>query len=358
VSKVATVGVIANPASSRDVRRIVARGPATTANDKINMLVRLMEGLGGAGVNTVISMSDAGGIAAGLAGLSTRKSASNWPVLHFVDQEITHTPTDTVTAVEHMAERGVDAIVVLGGDGTNRLLIGKSGDIPVASISSGTNNAFPSRDEPTVVGLAVGFVATGRVARQRCSYRAKTLQVSDGSTTAKALVDMAILDGDRIATGAIWDVTSLREVFLCFAEPHAIGLSSLGGRLRPVCRRDPHGLRIRVDERSNHRVLAPIAPGLVRDIGVAHVDVMSAGNAVEVDVSSAVIALDGERAHRFPERTSVTVSLDLDGPVVLDVQRAMQFAAEGQQVEEHTAQPHATDPSQTHPTNHEGERND
>jgi predicted polyphosphate/ATP-dependent NAD kinase len=358
VSKVATVGVIANPASSRDVRRIVARGPATTANDKINMLVRLMEGLGGAGVNTVISMSDAGGIAAGLAGLSTRKSASNWPVLHFVDQEITHTPTDTVTAVEHMAERGVDAIVVLGGDGTNRLLIGKSGDIPVASISSGTNNAFPSRHEPTVVGLAVGFLATGRVDRQRCSYRAKTLQVSDGSTSTKALVDMAILDGDRIATGAIWDVTSLREVFLCFAEPHAIGLSSLGGRLRPVCRRDPHGLRITVDERSNHRVLAPIAPGLVRDIGVAHVDVMSAGNAVEVDVSSGVIALDGERAHRFPERRSVTVSLDLDGPIVLDVQRAMQLAAEGQQVEEHNARPHTTDPSQTHPTNHEGESND
>ncbi len=323
----ATVGVIANPASSRDIRRIVARGPATTTNDKINSLARLMEGLAATGVKNVLSMSDAGGIAAGLAGIAAKASAMHWPNLDFVDQKITHSPDDTINAAKAMQDAGVDAIVVLGGDGTNRLLIGSTGSIPVASISTGTNNAYPRRDEPTVVGFAAGLLATGHIDSAACTYRAKTLTINAGDISLPALVDIAVVTGDRIASGAVWDADSLQEVFLCFAEPDAVGLSSIGGRLQPVSRRNPHGLRIRTDATSPRRVTVPIAPGLVRDLGITAVTALPPGETVAINADSGVISVDGERSLRFTADTPVTVTLQHDGPVVLDVPRAMHEAA-------------------------------
>ncbi len=47
--------------------------------------------------------------------------------------------------------------MVLGGDGTNRLVAKKIGNIPLVPISTGTNNAFPINIDPTVAGLAAGF---------------------------------------------------------------------------------------------------------------------------------------------------------------------------------------------------------
>ena len=42
-----------------------------------------------------------------------------------------------------MKEKGVAAIVVLGGDGTHRAVVMACGDVPIAGISTGTNNACP-----------------------------------------------------------------------------------------------------------------------------------------------------------------------------------------------------------------------
>ena len=322
----ATVGIIANPASSRDIRRIVARGPATTTNDKINSLARLMEGLAATGVCRVVSMSDAGGIAQGLASIAQKATASHWPELSFVDQEISHSPTDTINAARAMCEQGVGAIVVLGGDGTNRLLLGETGDTPVASISTGTNNAFPRRDEPTVVGFAAGYVATSTVDPAVCTYRAKSLTVTAGEESMGALVDVAIVDGDRIASGAVWDAGSLREVFLCFAEPDAVGLSSIGGHLQPVGRDEPNGLHVQLDATARQRITVPIAPGLIRELGIASMATLPPDTTVQVRAQAGVISVDGERSMRFAPGTPISVTLNARGPRVLDVPLAMSHA--------------------------------
>ena len=49
----------------------------------------------------------------------------------------------------------------LGGDGTHRAVALASGDIPLATLSTGTNNAFPALGEATVVGLAAGSPLPG-----------------------------------------------------------------------------------------------------------------------------------------------------------------------------------------------------
>ena len=54
---------------------------------------------------------------------------------------------------------------MLGGDGTHRVVVSECGNVPIAGISSGTNNAFPETREPTVTGLGVGLAVTGAVPR-------------------------------------------------------------------------------------------------------------------------------------------------------------------------------------------------
>lgn len=322
-----SVGIIANPASARDIRRLVAEGSAVTTNDKINILKRVLTGLGSVEVTRVLSMTDLAGISAGLHALVDRPSAAGWPTIDFVDQVIHQSAADTVSATVAMASAGVGAIVVLGGDGTNRVVAAACGDIPLVSISTGTNNAFARPVEPTVAGMAAGLVATGRVEVEASSRRAKTLLVEAGGRVERAIVDVAIAHSDGVGSGAIWDPASISQLFLCFAQPDAIGLSSIGGRLHPVDRGDPSGLFVELGSPAARLVRAPIAPGLVVDVGVASVSTLALDQTVEVRASSGVVAIDGERMFRFGPHDRPTVTLRADGPVEIDVQKTLAHAA-------------------------------
>lgn len=327
MGKTTTVGIIANPASARDIRRIVAHGGAVTTHDKLNRLQRVLAGLSAAGVDRVLSMADRSGIMAGLLRLADRPSARSWPELTFVDQPITHTAADTRTATAAMVEAGVGAIVVLGGDGTNRIVAGESDDVPLVPISTGTNNAFPLPVEPTVAGLAAGLVAGHDGCRRAATVRVKKLVVQTSDRTEDALVDVAISDADGVGTGAVWDTTSIRELFLSFAEPAAIGLSAIGGHLRPVGRSEPAGLAIALGWPAVATVHPPIGPGLVERVDVRSISALSPDSPVEVRSTSGVVAVDGERLFRFGPHDRPTVTLRTDGPLVVDVPAALAHAA-------------------------------
>ena len=66
-----------------------------------------------------------------------------WPKVEFLEMPVNDGPTDTVGAVERMAACRVSAIMVLGGDGTHRLVATACGKIPLMALSTGTNNVFP-----------------------------------------------------------------------------------------------------------------------------------------------------------------------------------------------------------------------
>ena len=57
-----TVGVIANPASGRDIRRLVAGASVFGNADKAGMVFRLLAGLGAAGVGRVLMLPAADGL--------------------------------------------------------------------------------------------------------------------------------------------------------------------------------------------------------------------------------------------------------------------------------------------------------
>ena len=61
-----SVGILANPASARDVRRLIAHASTFTVAERCSMIQRIMIGLERMGVERVLMMRDHGGIASGL----------------------------------------------------------------------------------------------------------------------------------------------------------------------------------------------------------------------------------------------------------------------------------------------------
>jgi hypothetical protein len=329
VSDAGVVGIVANPSSAHDIRRLVADGALVTTSDKVNMIKRMLAGLGSVGVSRALSMTDLGGISATLSDLANGPASKAWPTLDFVDQNLTQSAADTTTAVEAMVAAGVGAIVVLGGDGTNSVVADACGDVPIASISTGTNNAFPRYAEPTVVGIAAGLIATGALEAHEVASRTKTLTVRSGDRRHRALVDVAITAHDTVASGAVWDPSTVHEIFLCFAEPHRIGLSSVGAQIRTVRREDPFGLYLRLGRPATAAVRVPIGPGLIADVDVAVVADFVSDTTMRVTTPFGMVAIDGERVYRFGPHDTVTVTLSGDGPRAIDVERAMESASAG-----------------------------
>lgn len=326
------VGILANPAAGRDIRRLVAQASVFPIAEKRNMITRLFSALSATGVDTVYMMPDESGIADRVRhALETARPKDHiWPRVTFFDMPIEDGPNDTLRAVERMVEAGVGGIIVLGGDGTNRLVARVCREVPVIPLSTGTNNVFPAMREATVAGLAAGLVATGRVALEDATMRNKVLRVGvDGRARDLALVDLCVVTALWTGAKALWRAEGLDQLFVTFAEADAVGLSSVAGLIEPVSRHAAQGLRIDLAPPAAARriVTVPLAPGLIVDVGIEAVAPIHPGEAVPVRAPRGVIALDGEREIEFSERDGLTVWLDLDGPLTVDIDRVMDHAA-------------------------------
>jgi predicted polyphosphate/ATP-dependent NAD kinase len=163
------VGIIANPASGKDIRRVVARGVTVPDHEKINIVRRILIGIAALGIGEVRWMPDA----ADLVGRATDGLQLGGDVQP-LDLPITDSPDDTTRAAAALRERGAACIVVLGGDGTCRAAAKGAGDVPLLPVSTGTNNAFPQFVEGTLAGLAAAVWARKQSAnRPVCGFCAK-----------------------------------------------------------------------------------------------------------------------------------------------------------------------------------------
>ncbi|GAA0537420.1 ATP-NAD kinase family protein [Saccharopolyspora thermophila] len=325
------IGVIANPMSGRDIRRLVAHASVFPNAEKANMVLRIVAAAGALGVDRVLLSTDEFGVAAGvLRAIRQHAAAGSGPLPELVFCEldpVTGTAEDTRALVRRMRADGAALIVVLGGDGTVRAAAGELGDTPLLPLSTGTNNAFPQMWEATVAGAAAALVAVGRVDARDATRRAKVLRVDCGPISEIALVDVCVSVTDHVGARALWRADSLRELYCTFAEPHAIGLSSIAGQLLPTARDEPHGVAVRfaAGEPTRHSVLAPLAPGKLTAVEVAAFETLPPGQPHTSDVSAGTVALDGEREFEF--RDPVTVTLSDRGPRVLDVRAVLATAA-------------------------------
>lgn len=318
----ASVGIIANPASGKDIRRLVAHGSVFDNLEKVNIVRRVVLGLEAVGVNEVVFMPDYFGIGRraidGLQRLSIKAS--------FLDIPLRGNVEDSIEAASIFNRMGIGCIVTLGGDGTNRAVAKGCDDTPLMPISTGTNNVFPSMIEGTIAGLAAGIVALKVFEPSRVTRRAKRLEVlRKGSITDIALVDVVVYDEAFIASKAIWDTMKVREIFLARAEPFNIGLSSIGGNLYCPQRDCHHGVYIQFG-RGPMEVIAPIAPGLVDRLSITGYRLLGISEQVEVGFKPSLLALDGEREIEVGRDTDVWVRLSQEGPLVVDVGAVLEEA--------------------------------
>ncbi len=317
-----TVGIIVNPASGKDIRRLVAFGSVVPNSEKVNMVRRILLGLDSMGIEEVFLMPENAGI--GSLALDRLKVGMK---VSFLDMRLENTQDDSTRAAKIMTEMGVACIVTLGGDGTNRVVSKGSGDTPLLSVATGTNNAFCYMVEGTLAGIAAGVVALNNFPLDILTRKAPRLEIwKEDRLLDIALVDVVTSSAEFVASRAVWDESTLREVFLTQSEPGNIGFSSLGGYICRLPSDSGKALHIIVGK-GGQKVRAPIAPGLVRWVPISSHRVFEPDSPIFLTHLPCIIALDGEREINVMENERVSVRLTLNGPRVLDLTQTLRHAS-------------------------------
>lgn len=331
-------GIIANPASGKDIRRLVAHATVFDNQEKVNLIRRILLGLQAAGVQTVWFMPDYFGFyERALDGFSGEHQLTMetklLPMPCKANQE------DSELAASKMAELGVRCLVTLGGDGTNRVVAKGVGQVPIMPVSTGTNNVFSMMVEGTIAGLAAGLVATGAVEAEDSLIRTKKLIIYiNGQAVDIALIDAVVLAEQFVGCRAIWDISKIRQIVATRGEPYHIGIAAIVGALHPIDILEPQGINLIIAENGEQiqdptqgspiQVKAAVAPGLIRSVPVRSYELMSLGQKVVVRHVPCVIAVDGEREILVGPDDCAEIELVQTGPFVVDVKSTLKRAAE------------------------------
>ncbi len=317
------VGCIANPMAGKDIRRLVAYSSRIDNQEKVNIVRRILLGLESAGVAEVLLMPDTFRIAQkALEGIHQPLQLR----VHILEMEVHGEANDSLRATQHMCKAGVQCLLVLGGDGTHRVVAKASGTIPLVPISTGTNNVFPQMIEGTVAGLAAGLYAHHASRLERVIWPTKRLEIwRDGALQDIALVDVAVSAQQFVGARALWEVSDIQELFLTQGTPSNLGLSSIAGWSHPITTEDAVGLQLILGH-GGRRVRAPIAPGLIVPVEIRRERLIHLGERIPIRHAPALLALDGERELLIRPGEQWQVALSWDGPKVLDVDRTLLLA--------------------------------
>ncbi len=246
--------------------------------------------------------------------------------VRIIDIPLTNTAKDTVQAKGRFKSAGCHPVVSLGGDGTNRAIVGADSDIDLVLISTGTNNVFPALMEPTLGGMVAGLNALGKTADMPESLRPRTkflyLQTPMGADIE--LIDAVLLRNDHVGNMLPLDGDHLGRMLLTRAEPNSVGMSPINGFIDPVYAENNWGLWLEKGGQGQ-RIRAPLYLDHSREVIVRRVQ-RTAFDETHTFHGPAVIALDGDRDHGRQEGDTASVTLRRDGPRILEVEGIMRWA--------------------------------
>ncbi|HEY5644644.1 MAG TPA: NAD(+)/NADH kinase [Pseudomonadales bacterium] len=333
------VGILVNPMSGRDVRRLAAHAANMTHEAKRDIVARIAAGADACGAGVLHVAKEPFRIATAAVehmNLSAR--------VNVIDAPVRNNAGDTERTVEEFLRAGCRVIVSLGGDGTNRAIVralGRAGtdgrDVRLIALSTGTNNVFPTMAEPTVAGMVAGLAARGLLDESGAHRRAKVLHVSGRPASEKAhalpdvgLIDAVVLRRDHVGNLLPFDPARIDRVLLTRAEPASVGMSPIGGLVEPLGAEEDGGLLVElagVEEarEGDHVFLAPLSPGLFRKVAVRSLTRIPFGVTVPM-LGPGVLALDGDRDHKLLPNHALHVEIRRDGPWLVDLQAAMRWA--------------------------------
>lgn len=318
------VGILANPLSGRDVRRLAARASTTTVEIKRDQVARAAIGAVAGGAKRITVVRDPFRIS-----VSAVENLDTDAEIDVLDVGAELRAADTERAARRLREADCGALVVLGGDGTQRAVARAWPDAPLVPLSTGTNNVFPVSVEATAAGVAAGLVASGRVPLAEVARPVKAVHVEiEGEAPDLALIDAALLVDDAVGNFMPFDPRKLRALVLARAEPTAVGMSPIGGLILPCGEDDAFAVEVRcADPHAPGRtLLAPVSPGLFRPVRVQRARRLELGEVVELR-GPGVLAFDGDRERALAADQRARLWVARDGPRRIDVAAALERAA-------------------------------
>ncbi|CQR50851.1 MULTISPECIES: NAD(+)/NADH kinase [Haloferax] len=336
-----TIGLVVNPAAGRDIRRLTGGASVSNNYAKRRTAGCVLAGLTLVDDAEVLVMPDNTGLADRIV-----DDAPDGVSVEFVDMTVTASGRDSRTAAAHFADHA-DAVVVLGGDGTTRDVAQTIGDVPVVSISTGTNNVVPTPVDGTVAGAAAALVGSGAVSAAEATTRHGTVEVdvvrSEETTVIRGLATVGVLDRPFVGTRAILDPSDIVGGVVSRSSPAEIGLSGIAGGLVTHRPDDPGGVGFRLSRDGADGTDAPDAadaatspattvraitvPGRLSTVDVAEHRVLDDGEDYAFEVDRGVISVDGEREHEVRNGT-VRLRPVSDGPRLVDVEAVLERAAD------------------------------
>jgi predicted polyphosphate/ATP-dependent NAD kinase len=326
---VVNIGIIANPASGKDVRRLVARASVFDNPEKQAIVQRViagMEGVLGDSDWQLSYLDDAHGIVRqAVRSVLGDDSTRGVPVM----TAETGSAIDTTRAARALAELPTAVNLSLGGDGTNRALCLGWRDAPLIPISTGTNNVFPRLMEATVAGAAAALVASGRIPLAEVSRQQKVIRVEiDGEADDLALIDAVLVNERFVGARALLNPENLSSALLTIADPAAVGITAIGGLLNPLTEQADDGMQLEfaAEGEAASVVRAPIAPGYYREIGIREHRRIPFNQSLRCE-GPGVLAFDGERERVLKPGQQATLTVERTGPHVIDVPATMRLAA-------------------------------
>lgn len=332
--KKSNVGIIANPHSGKDVRRIVSLASSFSNHEKLLILKRVVSGLVASKVDNVYLLKDAGTL--GQSVLEEKDSFlenTENTTLHLLDINANGTTEDSIKSANLMKKMKLDVIIALGGDGTSRAVSKGCGNIPLIPLSTGTNNVFPQNIEGTIAGLAAGFYAKDPEFYSSHVSRTKSFSLSfESGKKEKALVDIALVRESYAGAKAVWDISKIEFLAFTCCIPGSLGLSSIGCSFVAISPEDDEGLLLKLSNKKTKHgkiVMSPIAPGLIVPVNVSSYEKIKMKEPFEYRTSSdSVLAFDGEREVVLKKGESFSIMMNYKGPKVLEVYEIMRNAAE------------------------------
>ena len=309
----ASIGVIANPQSGKDIRRLVSYATTIDNNEKVNICKRITLAAYGLGIDRVVFMPDTFtmGYSVKYQLEDDRMPCCEIEVLDFLFDA---SMADTVEAARMMEERGVGCVVVLGGDGTSRAAAKELRKTPLMSISTGTNNVYPQMMEGTVAGMAAAVTAMMDDPYSVCIHDKRIQVFVNGEYRDMALIDAVISDDEFAGAKAIWDPKKMKHIIVSRCHPASIGFSAVPGAYRIVEDTDPFGYAVELGE-TGIPVKAPIAAGILTPMNIRSSRELPLGEKYTVIAEKpCMIALDGEREVKLFAGDRADFIISGDGP--------------------------------------------
>lgn len=315
------LGIIVNPFSGRDVRRVAARASTSDHHEKQQQVTRLVLGALSQGVERIYLGHEPFRI--------NQKAVENLPERDQIDilkYPLTHTAEDSATMAAMMWERGCRVLIVLGGDGTSRIVARAFPDATILPLSTGTNNVFPYRMEASVAGIAAGLVASGKLGKEDACLRCKQIHIVKEELHDIALIDAVLLKNDFLGSFLPFKAEDLGTVVLTRAEPASVGISPIGGFLAPAGHQDDFGVIAHCSTETSRKINIPISPGLHADVGIDSASKLPLEQQVHFH-GPGILAFDGDRTIKLDSGNSAVATIKRDGPWIIDPEHVMAEAA-------------------------------